>query len=112
MRGFALVGLVAMLIGCGPDVAQEQETQAQGAPESWCNSYTTQQYCPRNVCFWDASRTPSCTSQGSTSVQAQGAPESWCNSYTTQQYCPKNICVWDASRTPSCTLPASSAQAQ
>ena len=70
MRGFALVGLVAMLIGCGPDVAQEQETQAQGAPESWCNSYTTQQYCPKNICVWDASRTPSCTLPAS-SAQAE-----------------------------------------
>ena len=38
MRGFALVGLVAMLIGCGPDVAQEQEKQAQGAPALPCMS--------------------------------------------------------------------------
>jgi hypothetical protein len=58
MRWFALVGLVGLLSGCGPETQEEQRaaeadaTHTQLAPESWCRSYTTQQYCPKNVCVW------------------------------------------------------------
>lgn len=108
MRGFALVGLVlaAVLVGCGPEAVGEEETQVQGAPESWCNSYKSQQFCPKNVCFWDSSK-PLCT----TKAVSMDTKERWCNSYKTQAYCPKNVCVWNPQKNPSCTLPDASAMA-
>ena len=57
MRWFALVGLVGLLSGCGPESmdetapGSETEKTQQGPSERWCNSYTTQQYCP-SVCAW------------------------------------------------------------
>ncbi len=99
MRGVALVGLVAVLMGCGPEFAGEQETQTQGAPETsveaedirerWCNSYTTQQYCPKNVCAWDASKSPSCTLPAA-SAMADGP----CEKFTSPKTCPSSYCAW------------------
>lgn len=61
MRWFALVGLVGLLSGCGPESvdettpapapAVETEKTQSGPPESWCRSYKTQRYCP-SVCVW------------------------------------------------------------
>jgi hypothetical protein len=56
MRWIALVGLVGLLSGCGPETeegaAQEEATKTQLAPESWCRSYTSEQLCPKTVCAW------------------------------------------------------------
>lgn len=58
MRWLMLVGTLGLLAGCGPEMSEEQSVQAQGAPESWCRSYKTQQYCPKNVCAWHSSPAP------------------------------------------------------
>lgn len=59
MRLLALVGLVALLSGCGVGVEEEaaapdSEVTQQDIKERWCNSYTSQQFCPTNVCYWDS----------------------------------------------------------
>ncbi len=61
MRWFALVGLVGLLSGCGPESvdetapapapATEADKTQSGPPESWCRSYTTKALCP-SVCAW------------------------------------------------------------
>jgi hypothetical protein len=55
MRLLALVGLVALLNGCGMGVeeaaAPDSDVTQQGPSERWCNSYTSQQFCP-SVCHW------------------------------------------------------------
>jgi hypothetical protein len=56
MRFLALVGLVALLNGCGLGVEEEavtpdSEVTQQGPSETWCRSYTSQKYCP-SVCHW------------------------------------------------------------
>jgi hypothetical protein len=65
MRLLALVGVIALLSGCGVGVeepstapADSQEVTQMGPPESWCRSYTTQKYCPKNICVWYASANP------------------------------------------------------
>jgi hypothetical protein len=63
MRWFALVGLVGLLSGCGPETEQERaagadDTKTQMATESWCRSYTTQQVCPKYYCSWYSSPAP------------------------------------------------------
>ncbi|MDY7225051.1 hypothetical protein [Hyalangium rubrum] len=78
MRLLALVGLVGLLSGCGAGVeetvAPEQapaavdERTQQGPPESWCRSYTTQQYCP-SVCAWYSYPAPGYCSLKATSAQ-------------------------------------------
>jgi hypothetical protein len=75
MRWIALVGLVGMLSGCGPESAEEQapaETTQQ-APESWCRSYTTQQYCPKYYCSWYSYPAPGYC--GLPAESAQGAEQ-------------------------------------
>lgn len=63
MRWFALMGLVGLLSGCGPELEQEPVAQPEGTktemgpPESWCRSYKSQQYCP-SVCAWYSSPAP------------------------------------------------------
>ncbi|MDC0715215.1 hypothetical protein POL68_42595 [Stigmatella sp. ncwal1] len=65
MRLMALVGLVAVLSGCGPAAEGEapaapvdsQETTQMQPPESWCRSYKTKQYCP-SVCAWYSTPAP------------------------------------------------------
>ena len=62
MRWFALVGLVGLLSGCGPEVEQapaagEAPRTEQGPPESWCRSYKSKQYCP-SVCAWHSTPAP------------------------------------------------------
>jgi hypothetical protein len=59
MRLLALVGLLVLLSGCGMGVEEEEEAVAadsqrtqQGPSEAWCNSYKTQQYCPKYICAW------------------------------------------------------------
>ncbi|MCE9666385.1 hypothetical protein LY474_01050 [Myxococcus stipitatus] len=61
-----LAGIVGLLSGCGPgseagDTTTEQpaaEVQAQDIREKWCNSYKSEQYCPKNVCVWYSSANP------------------------------------------------------
>jgi hypothetical protein len=74
MRGLALVGLVALLSGCGPESAEEvaptaEAEKTQQAPESWCRSYTTQQYCPKYVCSWYSDPAPGYCGLPATSAQ-------------------------------------------
>ena len=75
MRWLALVGLVGMLGGCGPETAEELAPAAEAettqmATESWCRSYTTQQYCPKNVCAWYSYPAPGYCGLPATSVQS------------------------------------------
>jgi hypothetical protein len=60
MRFVALAGLLGVLSGCGPATEAEVpagQVEQQAPPESWCNSYKTQQYCPTYAgCYWDSSR--------------------------------------------------------
>jgi hypothetical protein len=117
MRLLVLVGLVGLLSACGGGVEEaalapgaSEETTQMGPPESWCRSYTTQQYCPRTICAWYSSPAPGYCSLPTYSessapepVQPEttqmGPPESWCRSYTTQQYCP-SVCTWYSSPAP------------
>jgi hypothetical protein len=60
MRWIALVGLMGMLSGCGPEAAEEAGTDVktqQGPPESWCRSYKSKQFCP-SVCAWYSTPAP------------------------------------------------------
>lgn len=113
MRLMALMGLVVLLSACGPGIEEEavttpgdsQETTEMGPPESWCRSYTSQQYCP-SVCFWYDYPAPGYCGLKSTAEMAapetttqMGPPESWCRSYTSQRYCP-SVCVWYSSPAP------------
>ncbi len=112
MRLLALVGLVGVLSACGPAVEEEsvaapadsQETTQQGPSERWCNSYTTQQYCP-SVCAWYSSPAPGYCGLKATSIVAEpepeqmSPPESWCRSYTSQKYCP-SVCFWHSYPAP------------
>lgn len=113
MRLLALVGLVGLLSGCGSGIEEETATPRSSSPEvtqmgpseSWCRSYTTQQYCPKYICAWYGTYCGLPASSGTgTPEQAVTAPapeettqlgpsERWCNSYTTQQYCP-SVCAW------------------
>ncbi|ADO72184.1 hypothetical protein [Stigmatella aurantiaca] len=58
MRFVAMVGLLGVLSGCGPATEAEAPVNAgqveqQAPPETWCNSYKTQQYCPTYAgCYW------------------------------------------------------------
>lgn len=116
MRLLALVGLVALLSGCGVGVEEEvgapvSERTELGAPESWCRSYTSAQFCPKYICSWNGSI---CTlppeSAAPEEATQMGPSERWCNSYTTQQYCP-SVCAWHSSPAPGrCGLKASSLQ--
>ena len=39
--------------------------QSPAIKERWCNSYKSQRYCPKNVCFWVARPAPGlCTARG------------------------------------------------
>ncbi|HVH46331.1 MAG TPA: hypothetical protein VM925_28515 [Labilithrix sp.] len=58
MKWFVLLGALATVVGCA---AEEQEPVDEGAQEQplsasskerWCNSYKTEQYCPKKVCVW------------------------------------------------------------
>lgn len=75
MRLLALVGLVALLNGCGVGVEEEaiasdSEVTQQDIRERWCNSYKSEQFCPTNVCYWD--RTNSICTLRPTSVTGEG----------------------------------------
>jgi hypothetical protein len=58
MRFVAIVGLLGVLSGCGPATEAEAPANADqveqlAPPETWCNSYKTQQYCPTYAgCYW------------------------------------------------------------
>ncbi|MCP3097356.1 hypothetical protein LZ198_00560 [Myxococcus sp. K15C18031901] len=65
MRLMVLAGLVGLLSGCGAgneagDTTEQPgaEVQAQDVREQWCNSYKSQQYCPKNVCVWYSTPAP------------------------------------------------------
>jgi hypothetical protein len=114
MRLLALIGLVGLLSACGSGIEEEiatQEVSQQGPPESWCRSYTTQQYCPKYICAWYGtycSLPAESVASAPETVQPEaaqpettqmGPPESWCRSYTTQKYCP-SVCTWYSSPAP------------
>jgi hypothetical protein len=122
MRLLALVGLVGLLSACGagveetaPTPTDSQETAQMGPPESWCRSYTTQQYCPKDICAWYSYPAPgycSLPAESESGVPEQalveeaaaettqmGPPESWCRSYTSAKYCP-SVCAWYSSPAP------------
>jgi hypothetical protein len=116
MRLLALVGLVGLLSGCGVGVEEEagapaSERTEMGPPESWCRSYTSAQFCPKYICYWDGSicTLPSASeSAAPEEVTQMGPSERWCNSYTTQQYCP-SVCAWYSAPAPGhCGLKATS----
>jgi hypothetical protein len=79
MRLLALVGVIALLSGCGVGVEEsstapaDSQEHTQMAPESWCRSYTTQQHCPKYICAWYSYPAPGYCSLPATSVE--GAPE-------------------------------------
>jgi subtilase family serine protease len=105
----ALVGLVAVLSGCGIEAGEElsteqapvsEETTQMGPSESWCRSYTTQAVCPKYICAWYGTycSLPASSVQGQPEPAVEettqmGPSESWCRSYTTQRYCP-SVCYW------------------
>jgi hypothetical protein len=125
MRLLALVGLVGLLSGCGLGVEEAAAPDAernQLAPESWCRSYTTEQYCPKYICAWhgtycglpaeSGTETPEQAAVGTEpaaeETTQQGPSERWCNSYTSQQFCP-SVCAWYSYPAPGyCGLKASS----
>ncbi|HVG60749.1 MAG TPA: hypothetical protein VNA24_19485 [Hyalangium sp.] len=81
MRLLALVGLVAVLSGCGVGVEEEavgadSEVTQQDIRERWCNSYTTQRYCPTNVCYWDSTRNL-CTLRPTSVTGEQAEASNW-----------------------------------
>lgn len=82
MRLLALVGLVALLSGCGAGVEEEgaapdSEVTQQGPSERWCNSYKSQQFCP-SVCAWYSSPAPGYCGLKATSVtDAPDQASSW-----------------------------------
>ncbi|MBU8897970.1 hypothetical protein DRW03_32640 [Corallococcus sp. H22C18031201] len=60
MRLLALVSLVGLVSACGAGSEEQpnKDVSAQGAPDSWCRSYTTQQFCPKNICAWYSTPAP------------------------------------------------------
>lgn len=115
MRLLALVGLVGLLSGCGVGVeeagAPASERTEMGPPESWCRSYTSEQFCPKYICSWDGTACtlpPESVSGAAEEVTQMGPSERWCNSYTSQQFCP-SVCAWYSYPAPGyCGLKASS----